>query len=240
MVVDPNGYTNGYTHRHRGNPPRRLMLILFDHGTPKGLARALPGLSRVSSQPAHVNRLVAAQKHQAVDTFIAVRAENGDHSVKGEDGHVRQLKIALVVRTINLLLPIDRNSDGSRCEATTISVPKRRIDRYGGLDRMRPDRLASVELTLGFAGNEDESLAIERAEIGQHGRLPPGIVNEAARQAYLAELRDESVLDDRQTDICCRPCREQRDDRDCRREDSLLEHHVVTRPGEARPSMPTT
>ena len=27
----------------RGSPQRRSMLILFDHGTPKGLARALPG-----------------------------------------------------------------------------------------------------------------------------------------------------------------------------------------------------
>ena len=36
--------------QHRSKPARRSMLILFDHGTPKGLARALPGHTIITAQ----------------------------------------------------------------------------------------------------------------------------------------------------------------------------------------------
>jgi uncharacterized protein (DUF433 family) len=46
--------------RLQGNPPRRSMLILFDHGTPKGLARVLPATRLPQPKPEDGTRSTTA------------------------------------------------------------------------------------------------------------------------------------------------------------------------------------
>ncbi len=83
---------------HRTRHPRLSMLVLFDHGTPKGLARALPGHTIVKAQARGWERL-----HNGA--LLTVAEEASFHLFMTTDRRIRYQqnlagrKIAIVVLT---------------------------------------------------------------------------------------------------------------------------------------------
>ncbi len=85
-------------HRRRANPSRPPMLILFDHGTPKGLIRALAGHQVITAQSRGWDELDNGALLDAAEEFGFELMLTTDRRIRYQQ-NLAGRKIALVVLT---------------------------------------------------------------------------------------------------------------------------------------------
>jgi hypothetical protein len=101
---------------HRTRPPRLSMLILFDHGTPKGLARALPGHTIVKAQARGWDKL-----HNGA--LLTVAEQASFHLLPTTDRRIRyQQNLCRIARS-------ERRKGAAFCRCTSFNASRREAPR---------------------------------------------------------------------------------------------------------------